>query len=57
MNTLNEQQEQTLAGFLTEENSVGNDVTFAKDDGSYIISEGLADADDLDFLSFLNEGA
>jgi len=56
MNTLNEQQEQTLATFLTEENAVGNDVTFIKDEGSYIISEGLADADDLDFLSFLNEG-
>ena len=56
MTTLNEQQEESLAGFLTEENSGGNDVTFIKDDGSYIISEGLADSDDLDFLSFLNEG-
>ena len=57
MNPLNEQQEQSLATFLTEENISGNDITFTKDDGSYIISEGLADADDLDFLSFLNEGA
>jgi len=57
MKTLNEQQETTLSSFLTEENSAGNDVTFTKDEGSYIISEGLADADDLDFLSFLNEGA
>ena len=56
MSILNEQQEESLAGFLTEENSVGNDVTFTKNEGSYIISEGLADSDDLDFLSFLNEG-
>jgi len=52
---LTESQENNLAKFLTEENAIG-DKTFKPENGVYV-SEGKVDADDADFLDFLNEGA
>jgi len=52
---ITESQEIKLANFLTEENATG-DKTFHPENGVYV-SEGKVDADDADFLEFLNEGA
>ena len=54
---LTKYQQEVIGEFLAEENAVAHSKVCESDEsGEYMMTEGLADEDDLDFMKVLNGG-